>query len=156
MVAAVGTTTANPIKADRKTTYVSHPEANVDKRVAASEKQLKALEDIKLFDLKADTFAKTATATATKAPVSEPAKAQAIASTPVFDFGKGVEHITSMIAMFNPAGIATAGGLKKPEGNSGSGDKKDGQNAFVAWHKGLEELREEKLLGTDNSFNVMA
>jgi hypothetical protein len=145
MVAAVGTTTANPIKADRKTTYVSHPEANVDKRVAASEKQLKALEDIKLFDLKADTFVKTATATATKAPVSEPAKAQAIAYTPVFDFGKGAEHITSIISMFNPADIATAGGLKKPELPSGSGDKKDGRNAFVAENKGLEEVREEKV-----------
>ena len=68
----------------------------------------------------------------------------------------GGEHIANVIALFNPSGIATAGGLKKPESNSGSGDKKDGQNAFVAWHKGLEELREEKLLGTDNSFNVMA
>ena len=146
MVATSVAPSAKPSYADRKIAYTPKPEGKVEEKISASEKKFQELENIKLFDLKADTFVKTATATATKTPIAEPAKAQAIASTPLFNFGKvGGEHIANVIALFNPSGIATAGGLKKPESNSGSGDKKDGQNAFVAWNGGLEEVREEKV-----------
>lgn len=154
---ALSWSTAVPQRTTVTPAHLPRTEGKVEEKVAASEKKFQELESIKLSDSKAYTYVETATATATKTPVVEPAKAQAIASTSLFNFGKiGGEHIANVIALFNPSGIATAGGLKKPEGNSGSGDKKDGQNTFVAWHKGLEELREEKLLGTDNSFNVMA
>lgn len=149
MVAAVGTTTANPIKADRKTTYVSNPETSVDKRVTASENKLKALEDIKLFDLKADTFVKTATATATKAPVREVLQAALGSSyNPLFiseNTGKNKEQkdVSCIIDSSSYNGNATKNALTEIEMSSGLSDKQNEGHIFLVEELGLTYHREK-------------
>ena len=99
-----------------------------------------------IFADNADSLIRTTTATATEKPVAEPAQAYAISSTPLFDFIKsGGENMVAVVALFNLNGKATAGGLTKPENNSGSGDKKQGGNTFLSQNKTLDDLRAERL-----------
>ena len=144
---ALSWSTAVPQRTTVTPAHLPRTEGKVEEKVAASEKKFQKLESIKLSDSKAYTFVKTATATATKTPIAEPAKAQAIASTPLFNFGKiGGEHIANVIAQSNPKKTATVSALTKAKGSSGSGDKNPNQqNIYISYNRGLTEHRGEKV-----------
>ena len=98
------------------------------------------------------------TVTTTHAPVAEQAKASAVSTTPLFDFGKATqtgERAVGQAAMFSPSGNVIASALTSPEKNSGSGDKKDGGNHFLSAHKTLNDLRLETLEKDDILGSIM-
>jgi len=94
-------------------------------------------------------------ATASHKPVAEAVGANAVSYTPIFNIGKDAENISTMVSAFNPSGVATASGLKDPEKNSGSNDKKDNQKAFLTAHKSLEDVRFEALENDDILGSIM-